>query len=64
MFIPNLNSECIFKYPSDGGKNLSQAECFEKNKITHFFFCLFSYCIFNLYQCFANQQLKGTAVLM
>ena len=28
MFIPKLNSKCIFKYPFDGGKKL------------HIFFCL------------------------
>ena len=27
-------------------------------------FCLFSYCRFSFYQCFANQLLEGTVVLM
>ena len=55
MFIPKLNSKCVFKYHFDGGKKLSLAECFERNKIA--LFCLFSYCRFNFYQCFANQRL-------
>ena len=63
MFIPKLNSGSVFKYPFDSDKNLPLAECFERNKIAHFF-CLFSYCIFNFYQCFANQLLEGTVVLM
>ena len=40
MLIPKLNSKYVFKYPFDGGKKLSLAECFERNKITHFFVCL------------------------
>ena len=38
MFIPKLNSKYVFKYPFDGGKKLPLAECFERNKITHFLF--------------------------
>ena len=53
MLIPKLNSKCVFKYSFDGGKNLPLVELFERNKIAHFF-CLFSYCIFNFYQCFVN----------
>ena len=40
MFIPKLNTKYVFKYPFDGGKKLSLAECFERNKITLFFVCL------------------------
>ena len=40
MLISKLNSKYIFKYPFDGGKKLSLAECFERNKIAHFFVCL------------------------
>ena len=36
MFIPKLNLKCVFKYPFDGGKKLSLAECFERNKIALF----------------------------
>ena len=37
MFIPKLNSKCVFKYPFDGGK-LPLAECFgEKKKKKHIF---------------------------
>ena len=38
MFIPKLNSKCVFKYPFDGGKKLLLEECFEKNKIALFLF--------------------------
>ena len=38
MFIPKLNSKCVFKYSFNGGKKLPLAECFEKNKIAHFLF--------------------------
>ena len=38
MFIPKLNSKCVFKYPFDGDKKLLLAECFERNKIAHFLF--------------------------
>ena len=42
MFIANvyqkLNLKCVFKYSFDGGKKLSLAECFERNKITNFLF--------------------------
>ena len=40
MFIPKLNSKCVFKYPFDGGKKLLLAECFEGKKIALFFVCL------------------------
>ena len=39
MFIPKLNSKCVVVYHFDGGKKLSLAECFEKNKIV-LFVCL------------------------
>ena len=38
MLISKLNSKYIFKYPFDGGKKLSLAECFERNKIAKFLF--------------------------
>ena len=38
MFIPKLNSKCVFKYSFDSGKKLLLAECFERNKIAHFLF--------------------------
>ena len=38
MLIPKLNSKCVFKYRFDGGKKLSLAECFERNKIAKFLF--------------------------
>ena len=42
MFILKLNSKCVFKYPFDGGKKLSLAECLiwqnERNKIAPFLF--------------------------
>ena len=39
MFIPKLNSKCVFKYPFDGGK-LPLAECFgKKKKKAHFLVC-------------------------
>ena len=38
MFIPKLNSKCVFEYPFEGGKKkLSLAEYFERNKITLLF---------------------------
>ena len=40
MFIPKLNLECVFKYPFHSGKKLPLVECFERNKIAHFFVCL------------------------
>ena len=55
MLIPKLNSKRVFKYPFDGGKKLSLAQYFERNKITAF--CLFSYNRINFYQCFGNQKL-------
>ena len=54
MFIPKLNSKCVVVYPFDGGKKLSLAECFERNKIALF---LFDYFRLNFYQCFVNQKL-------
>ena len=54
MFISKLNSKWVFKYPFDGGKELSLTECFERNKVALFF--LFGYCRLNFYQCFANQR--------
>ena len=63
MFIPKLDSKCIFKYPFDGGKKLLLADCLKETKLH--IFCLFSYCRLNFYQLFANQLLqKGTEVLM
>ena len=62
MFIPKLNSKCVFKYSFNGGKKLPLAECFEKNKIAHFLFVQLLQIQF--YQCFANQLLEGTVVLM
>ena len=38
MFIPKLNSKCVFKYPFDGGKKVSLVECFERNKVAYFLF--------------------------
>ena len=38
MFIPKLNSKCVFKYPIDGGKQSPLGEFFERNKIVHFLF--------------------------
>ena len=42
MFILKLNSKCVFKYPFDGSKKLSLAECLiwqnERNKIALFLF--------------------------
>ena len=38
MFVPKLNSKCVLKYSFDGGKKLWLGECFERNKIAHFFF--------------------------
>ena len=38
MFIPKLNSKCVFKYPFHGGKKMSLVECFERFKIAHFLF--------------------------
>ena len=58
MFIPKLNSKCVFKYPFDGGK-WPLAECFGKKKKRSTFFGLFSYCRFNFYQCFSNKVLEG-----
>ena len=55
MFSPKLNSKFVFKYSFNGGKKLSLAECFERNKIA--IFCLFRDSRFNFYQCFANQRL-------
>ena len=52
----------VFKYPFDGDKKLPLSEYFERNKIAHFL--LASYCRFNFCQCFANQLLEGTVVLM
>ena len=51
-----------FKYPFDSVKNLPLAEYFERNKIAHFL--LFSYPRFNFYQCFTNQLLKDTVVVI
>ena len=42
FIIPKLNSKCIFKYPFDGGKRLSLAECSERNKIALFLFVYIS----------------------
>ena len=39
MFIPTLNSKCVFKHPFGGGKTLSLRESFERTKIA--LFCLF-----------------------
>ena len=55
MFITKLNLKCVFKYSIGGGKKLSLAECFERNKIA--VFRLFNYFRFSFYQCFANQRL-------
>ena len=55
MFIPKLNSQCVFKYLFDGVKKLSLAEYFERNKIALFY--VLSYCRFYFYQCFDNQRL-------
>ena len=39
MFIPKLNSKCVFKYPFDGGK-WPLAEFFgKKKKKAHFLVC-------------------------
>ena len=40
MFIPKLNSKCVFKYPFDRSKKLPLAECFEKSKIADLFVCI------------------------
>ena len=39
LFIPKLNSKCVFKYPFDCGRKLSLADCFVKTKL-YFFVCL------------------------
>ena len=58
----NTKSKMCFKYTFHSGKKLQLVECFERSKITHFLFV--SYCRFNVYNCFANQLLEGTVVLM
>ena len=38
IFIPKLNSKCVFKYAFDSGEKVAQAECFERNKMAPFLF--------------------------
>ena len=59
MFIPKLNSKCVFKYIIE---NCHWQNVLKETK--SLMFCLFSYCRLNFYQFFGNQLLVGAVVLM
>ena len=63
MFIPKLNSKCVFKYPFDEDKKLLLAECFERNKIAHFLFVQLLLLQFLSVLCQPTALLKVTKVL-